>query len=108
MLAHEKYLRWLERVYYSGEMDSPRQSHDDHVVIFEKFRRRDLTGLITSIQTHVDRQRERVLQILTGERTGNGAQRGETASLRPRARAPSAAHAVRSRRHRTSRPLTRN
>ncbi len=64
--SHGKYLRWLASVYYSGEAETPEESHKDHLLIFRKFCEKDLTGLVTSVKHHVDKQRDMVLQKLTG------------------------------------------
>jgi DNA-binding GntR family transcriptional regulator len=62
--GHEKYLRWLEHAYYAGEAKSSTESHAEHVVLFEKFRARDLAGLIGTLHLHMYKHRSRVLNIL--------------------------------------------
>ncbi|HZQ60645.1 MAG TPA: FCD domain-containing protein [Casimicrobiaceae bacterium] len=62
--GQEKYLRWLRAIYYTGESQTLQQVHEDHVTIFEKFRQRDLTGLLDSVARHVNKQRERVLSVV--------------------------------------------
>lgn len=65
--SHQKYLRWLAAVYYRGEAESSRDSHEEHLLIFDNFRNKDLTGLVTSLRAHVEHQRDKVLRQLTGE-----------------------------------------
>jgi DNA-binding GntR family transcriptional regulator len=64
LIGHDKYLRWLEHAYYTGEANSTTESHADHVVIFEKFRARDLAGLVGTLQLHMYKHRARVLEML--------------------------------------------
>jgi len=60
--GHAKYLRWLRAIYYIGETESLRDTHADHLTIFQRYRERSLTGLIESIGTHMNRQRAKVLR----------------------------------------------
>lgn len=66
---HQKYLRWIERVYYREEGMTPRESHPEHLLIFEKFRARDFPGLFAAVSTHVDHQRSRIVGLMTEGRT---------------------------------------
>jgi DNA-binding GntR family transcriptional regulator len=62
---HQKYLRWIETVYYLEEGHTPRESHPEHVLIFKKFRDKDFAGLFAVVKQHVERQRSRVIQVMT-------------------------------------------
>jgi DNA-binding GntR family transcriptional regulator len=86
--GQEKYLRWLESMYYRDEPQSLRQTHDDHLLIFRQFRRRDLKGLVSSIGPHVNRQREKVLRTVTKSALGKA---GNVPGRRPAALKLSAA-----------------
>jgi DNA-binding GntR family transcriptional regulator len=59
-----KFLKWLEHAYYSGEAARPADSHAEHLVLFEKFRERDLAGLIGALHLHMYKHRARVLKTL--------------------------------------------
>ena len=70
MVRNEKYLKWLEHAYYEHEAKSSSESHAEHVIIFEKFRQRDLAGLIGALQLHMYKHRSRVLKLLMRDTTG--------------------------------------
>lgn len=74
--GQRKHLHWLSSVYYAGEAETPEESHNDHLLIYKNFRAQDLTGLVTSIKQHADKQREKILSKLTGGQKSGRARNG--------------------------------
>jgi DNA-binding GntR family transcriptional regulator len=72
---HQKYLHWLESVYYLQEGSAPRISHPEHVLIFEMFREKNFAGLYAALKEHIDRQRSHVIRLMT-EGRGKPRRRG--------------------------------